>query len=239
MLQGIQYHAQFWSYMLLYGVALAVLLSTPRFRGKGWLMAFVVITLVAQPFYYLPVILDRFKLVSSSFSSSFFEAIYPVTRLLYVVGDGILVAFILELRSAMKGRQAVGKALFSFSGRVPRHVYWVALLTMLAINFRVCADLVDPTRNSSYSVTMSWITYLIWLPIAMWISLAVQIKRWHDLDKSGWWVLIGLVPIVGGFWVLIENGCIEGTKGPNRFGPNPNEAEPDIPDVRAFATSRL
>lgn len=49
----------------------------------------------------------------------------------------------------------------------------------------------------------------------------MQIKRWHDLDKSGWWVLINFIPIVGGLWCLVECGFLKGTVGPNRFGPDP------------------
>ena len=55
----------------------------------------------------------------------------------------------------------------------------------------------------------------------LWPSLAVQVKRWHDRDKSGWMVLINFIPIVGFFWTLIECGFLDGTPGPNRFGPSP------------------
>ena len=50
-------------------------------------------------------------------------------------------------------------------------------------------------------------------------AIIVHIKRFHDRDKSGWWVLIGLVPIIGAIWLLIELGFFKGTPGPNRFGP--------------------
>lgn len=50
-------------------------------------------------------------------------------------------------------------------------------------------------------------------------SVIVYIKRFHDRDKSGWWVLIALIPIIGAIWLLIELGFLKGTPGPNRFGP--------------------
>ncbi len=50
-------------------------------------------------------------------------------------------------------------------------------------------------------------------------AIIVYIKRFHDRDKSGWWVLIGLVPLIGQLWLLIECGFLAGTPGPNRFGP--------------------
>lgn len=49
----------------------------------------------------------------------------------------------------------------------------------------------------------------------------MAIKRYHDRDKSGAWVLIQLVPFVGPFWYVIEAGCLRGTVGPNRYGPDP------------------
>jgi uncharacterized membrane protein YhaH (DUF805 family) len=57
--------------------------------------------------------------------------------------------------------------------------------------------------------------------VLLWPTLAVSIKRWHDRDKSGWWVLIVLVPVVGWIAAIIANGCLPGTRGPNRFGPEP------------------
>ena len=50
-------------------------------------------------------------------------------------------------------------------------------------------------------------------------AVIVYIKRFHDRDKSGWWVLIGLIPLIGPLWLLIELGFLKGTDGPNRFGP--------------------
>jgi uncharacterized membrane protein YhaH (DUF805 family) len=57
--------------------------------------------------------------------------------------------------------------------------------------------------------------------LAIWGGLAISIKRWHDRGKSGWWIFIGAIPIIGGLWVLIETGFLEGDPGPNQYGPNP------------------
>jgi uncharacterized membrane protein YhaH (DUF805 family) len=54
--------------------------------------------------------------------------------------------------------------------------------------------------------------------IVVWPSVAVQIKRWHDRNKSAWWVFISLVPIIGGIWAIIETVFLKGTQGKNRFG---------------------
>jgi uncharacterized membrane protein YhaH (DUF805 family) len=56
-------------------------------------------------------------------------------------------------------------------------------------------------------------------------SLAVSVRRLHDLDRSGWWILLVFVILIG--WiVLIVWNCTKGTPGPNRFGPDPLAGAP-------------
>ncbi|MFZ7305062.1 DUF805 domain-containing protein [Avibacterium avium] len=51
-------------------------------------------------------------------------------------------------------------------------------------------------------------------------SLAVRVRRLHDTDRSGWWLLIGFIPVIG-FIVLFIFACLDGTQGRNRFGEDP------------------
>jgi len=84
--------------------------------------------------------------------------------------------------------------LFSFAGRVPRRVYWgVGLLTALIF-------IGIPLLLSNISEDLSVIVQLILLIPFLWISLAINIKRWRDRDKSPWWILIGVIPIIGAIW---------------------------------------
>ncbi|MBK1613288.1 DUF805 domain-containing protein [Rubrivivax gelatinosus] len=57
--------------------------------------------------------------------------------------------------------------------------------------------------------------------LLVWPGIAVSAKRWHDRDRSAWWVAIGLIPVIGQIWMLLDNGFKRGTGGPNRFGPPP------------------
>jgi Protein of unknown function (DUF805) len=52
----------------------------------------------------------------------------------------------------------------------------------------------------------------------------MQVKRWHDRGKSGWMVLINLIPLIGWVWTLVELGLLEGTLGPNQYGEDPLDA---------------
>ena len=83
--------------------------------------------------------------------------------------------------------------------------------------------LIDTAEQHS-SALLSWILPnsgpVLILQIAIfYLWLAACAKRYHDLDKSGWWVLVSFIPIVGAIWILIELGLKKGTPGHNRYGP--------------------
>ena len=101
--------------------------------------------------------------------------------------------------------------LFQFDGRINRAKFWLGIVVVAVINVIASALF----RGNSV-----FIAFLITLAL-LWPSLAVAIKRWHDRDKSGWWLLIVLIPLIGWIWALIETGFLEGTKGPNQYGPDP------------------
>lgn len=91
-----------------------------------------------------------------------------------------------------------------FSGRASRSEYWwfilfVVILEMVAAYFG---------QTIYYIVALA-----LFLP-----TLAALVRRLHDTDRSGWWALLLLVPIIGGLILLIF-AILEGTPGPNRFGP--------------------
>jgi len=104
--------------------------------------------------------------------------------------------------------------LFSFKGRVPRKIYWLyGVLGMLLFSMMVTVLLaIAGVQERSAEVVANL--------LIVWPAAAITVKRWHDRDKSGWWLLINLVPIVGVIWSLIENGFLRGTEGTNRFGPD-------------------
>ena len=62
--------------------------------------------------------------------------------------------------------------------------------------------------------------YLIYVLAVFIPSLAVAVRRLHDVGKSGWFYLISLIPLIGGIWLLILF-VTEGDKGPNQYGPDP------------------
>lgn len=114
--------------------------------------------------------------------------------------------------------------LFSFEGRVGRAPYWMLFIVMLVVFGGLTALSVMATLNAqdpSSASGMASLPMMIALLLFIWPALAIQAKRWHDVDKSAWWILIGLVPAVGGLIALVFNGFVAGTPGANRFGPPP------------------
>jgi uncharacterized membrane protein YhaH (DUF805 family) len=98
-----------------------------------------------------------------------------------------------------------------FSGRAVRSEYWFWFL-FYCVGLLV-AEIIDAVLGITVVVILFWLATV--LP-----TLAITIRRLHDLDRTGWWIFLGLVPIVGAI-ILIIWYCSRGTQGPNRFGPDP------------------
>jgi uncharacterized membrane protein YhaH (DUF805 family) len=115
---------------------------------------------------------------------------------------------------------SLGKFLFSFQGRISRYQYWVQFIlpyTVLAI-VMLAVDLITGMYDAQTGVGLFSTIFSV---LIIWPSLAVYVKRCHDRDRSGWFLLILLIPIVGAIWLFVELGCLRGSIGANRFGPDP------------------
>jgi uncharacterized membrane protein YhaH (DUF805 family) len=113
----------------------------------------------------------------------------------------------------------------SFNGRLRRMHFWVGFIILWVVEVIIMAVLIGPAIAAAASSgtgpgPLALVGYLLLL-VLVWPALALQVKRWHDRDKSGWWVLISFVPFIGALWILIECGFMDGTPGPNKFGPSP------------------
>jgi uncharacterized membrane protein YhaH (DUF805 family) len=107
---------------------------------------------------------------------------------------------------------SLSQILFSLKGRIPRKTFWLyGVLGLLLVS--VILNLLLGIAGFDDRVAEGVANLVI-----LWPAVAVSVKRWHDRDKSGWWVLINLIPVIGSIWVLIENGFLRGTAGDNRFG---------------------
>jgi len=115
------------------------------------------------------------------------------------------------------------KRYAEFTGRSRRKEYWMFVL--LSIGIYIVASILDGIAglNGMIAGTYGPITALVALGLLV-PTLAVSIRRLHDSDRSGWWLLLGLVPMVGEIIVLVFM-VLEGTRGANRFGADPKAGE--------------
>ncbi len=134
------------------------------------------------------------------------------------------------------------KRYADFAGRSRRKEYWMFFLLQVIIYAIVMfvggmllgSSMPTPSADGTYDQAASaammgassglMLLYLV-VALALLIpSIAVTVRRFHDQDKSGWLVLLGLIPFVGGLIVLVFM-FLEGTRGPNRYGDDPKEGE--------------
>ncbi|MGH6995255.1 MAG: DUF805 domain-containing protein [Stellaceae bacterium] len=117
------------------------------------------------------------------------------------------------------GRLSWNQLLFAVEGRATRFDYWMRWVLPYCIGAFIAAFLDDAlgTVNPAGGVGVIMVIYII---AAIWPNLAVGIKRCHDRGRSGWFLLIGLVPLLN-LWLAVELMFLRGTVGLNRFGPDP------------------
>ena len=113
------------------------------------------------------------------------------------------------------------KKYAQFSGRSQRSEYWYFLLfyILIFIGLSFVDGLIGTfSKHSAVGLLTGIFALAMVIP---WIS--VGIRRLHDTDRSGWWLLVNLVPLIGGF-VLLVFFAQDSQPGENRFGPNPKAA---------------
>ena len=109
----------------------------------------------------------------------------------------------------------------TFSGRARRKEYWMFFLFNVLISLGLgVLDVVAGTYSVEYETGFFSALYSLLVLIP---SIAVSVRRLHDTNRSGWWVVISLIPIIG-VLVLFVFTCLDSQPGTNRFGVNPKEA---------------
>lgn len=117
--------------------------------------------------------------------------------------------------------------LFSPSGRITRRDFWLRfVLPLLLLSIALLALLPPPApiplgqaQADPFVVVPPWAYALV---VAVnGVAIMVSVKRCHDRNHSGWFLLICFIPAIGPLWLLVDLGFLRGTAGANRFGPDP------------------
>ena len=115
---------------------------------------------------------------------------------------------------------AVLKNYAGFSGRARRKEYW--MFTLFNIIFAIVAMILDNVLGIAmaeigYGPLYGLYTLAVFIP-----GLAVSVRRLHDVGKSGWMILIVLIPIIGAIWLIVLM-VTDSNSGENQYGSNPKE----------------
>jgi uncharacterized membrane protein YhaH (DUF805 family) len=129
-------------------------------------------------------------------------------------------------RSAHLTREAAARRHWSdfylvTLGRTTRRDLWLGFVAPFLLLFIVALAWGSPFEfpHSMFAI----------IGASLWPAIAVGAKRCHDRDRSGWFLLVFAIPVLGALWLLIELGFFRGAVGPNRFGPDLGVSWPSIP----------
>jgi uncharacterized membrane protein YhaH (DUF805 family) len=110
--------------------------------------------------------------------------------------------------------------LFSFDHRLDRRTYRYARIVanagFLVVIYSLRSALEKSISSPGIAILLA-LLMLVLIGVMAWTTLAMQVKRRHDRDKSWAWLLAGFIPIAGPIWVLVETCWLDGSPGYNRF----------------------
>jgi len=128
----------------------------------------------------------------------------------------------------MKEFVDVFKKAIDFSGRSRRKEYWLFVLftTGISIVLSIVDAITGLALAEDFGVLGGLFSLIIIIP-----SISVTVRRLHDIGRSGWWLLLTFVPIIGWITLFIFN-LLDRQSGTNAYGPSPKESYSD------FATAK-
>jgi uncharacterized membrane protein YhaH (DUF805 family) len=106
----------------------------------------------------------------------------------------------------------------NFTGRASRSAFWYWVLFNFLVG--IAADVIDISTAPDDWMSSSFLASRIWSLVTLLPNLAVGARRLHDTNRSGFWLFIGLLPLIGWIWLIVL-WCVRGTSGKNRFGEDP------------------
>src|SRR5690606_6811399 len=110
------------------------------------------------------------------------------------------------------------KQYADFGGRARRTEYWMFVL--FNTTFAIIAMILDNIFDLTIGELPYGAFYILYALFALIPGLAVSVRRLHDVGKSGWMILVSLIPIVGGIWLLVLL-LTDSEPGENEYGTNP------------------
>jgi len=202
-------------------ILLCMLILMKHFNGKSWLLAANSCWSIAHSYI---AALTLIQICSYDPADYFYNGHRLFFYTLHHFASILLILFFLSLWSKQHVKGDIKQHLFSFKGRSPRSIYWaISGLLTASTFFLVQALYLTGAGRAGYSIfhILFLISVCAVLICHIWIGLVISVRRWHDCDRSGWFALIYIIPIIGGLIALIVQACFRGTLGDNTYGPSP------------------
>ena len=132
---------------------------------------------------------------------------------------------------------------FSYQGRISLGRFWFAtacqmaciLSVLIIVAFQLQGDQEAPVGSAQ----------IVWVLVGAMTFVAVAysaictgIKRFHDLNKPGIWILVQILPVIGFVWYFFETGFLKGTLGENRYGIDPLNLNPLMTNDAGYYNGR-
>ena len=118
----------------------------------------------------------------------------------------------------------------NFEGRARRSEYWYFYLMNILIFIALyIPTIIGAVSESDIIIITFSVIIVLYLILTFIPTLAVIVRRLHDTNKSGWLILLSLIPLGG--LVLFIFYCIEGDKGPNQYGADPKDVGNEIDEI--------
>jgi uncharacterized membrane protein YhaH (DUF805 family) len=136
----------------------------------------------------------------------------------------------------MKWLIAPWRRMFDFSGRATRREYWSFVGTFYAgmfLYFFLLGLLAPPPPGRGIDMSLSGVIGVVTILLLLFASIAglsAAVRRVHDHDKTGWFILLGMIPAVGWIFFLFLM-LASGTDGPNSYGSDPRDPHADMNEV--------
>lgn len=138
---------------------------------------------------------------------------------------------------------------FGFQGRIGRGTWWMAqlfglVLILLCIFAAVVTGKSAKPGSDDFGGPLA-LLFIVSYMLMIVVNICSSVKRYHDRGKSGWWMFVAFVPLIGGIWQLIELGFCSGDDGDNTYGPTPGSANrleslnQEIGALKSATSSRL
>ena len=121
------------------------------------------------------------------------------------------------------------KQYVDFKGRARRKEYWMFFLFnfIAAFTLALLGGMIAGALDAPELAMIPYFMYALGIIVP---SIAAVVRRLHDQNKSGWYLLVYFIPFVGFIWLLVLL-CTEGDAGPNEYGPDPKNPNSELNDI--------